>query len=457
MYIFQNALKNIVRNKGRNILLAAIIFAIIATTVVTLMITNTSNRIIDEYKSQFGVEVTITRNLERFIEMRHRGEVGLGENVTAAQYIAFADSSLLQYSVFESTALVENDALIPVGYSGNAILGGGYVTPATMMLKGNNWDDFTNGFRAVIDGRMPERVNECIISTEFAELNNIFAGDAIQLFGMVLTQDEGRVDPNEYNLTVTGIYYSSEEVTGGSISWGGTLTNRLNEILTISETIDNNSEGVSLLARYYLKHPSFLDDFEQECRAKGLQSMYDVAIDEDTYNAIVGPIEGMRGITVSFMAIVLTLGAVILILLSSIAIRERKYEIGVLRAMGMKKANVALGLWSEMVFITLFCLVLGIIAGSFIAQPVSNTLLTQQVENAQKLKELSSGGYFTMNIGDNSRAVDDDPIAEINVLLGIDTILQLVLISLLLASAAGFATIGRITKYEPIKILMERN
>ena len=98
MYIIQNALKNVVRNKGRNILLAAIIFAIIATTVVTLMITNTSDRIIDEYKSQFGLEVSISRNLARFIEMRQREEVGLGVDVTTAQYIAFADSDLLQYS-----------------------------------------------------------------------------------------------------------------------------------------------------------------------------------------------------------------------------------------------------------------------------------------------------------------------------------------------------------------------
>jgi len=457
IYILQNALKNIARNKGRNILLAAIIFAIIATTVVTLMITNTSDRIIDEYKSQFGLEVTISRNLERFIEMHHSGEVGLGEDVTTAQYIAFADSDLLQYSDFTSIAYIDSGVLIPVGQTANAIMGGGYVTSPTMMLQGNNWDDFTNGFRTVTSGVMPEQKNECIISAEFAELNDLSVGDTIQVYGMVLSEDDGRVAPTIYNLAVTGIYYSSDEVTSGTIGWGGPLTNRLNEILTVSETIDITTAGISLTARYYLKHPSYLEAFDEECRAKGLHPMFDVSIDEDTYNAIVGPVEGMRGITTTFMIIVLILGAVILILLSSIAIRERKYEIGVLRAMGMKKAKVAFGLWLEMVFITLFCLVLGIGAGSLAAQPVSDTLLTQQVENAQKLKELGGGGYFSMNIGDNSRAVDDDPIDEVNVTLGMDTILQLMIISILLASVAGLAAISRITKYEPIKILMERN
>jgi putative ABC transport system permease protein len=225
---------------------------------------------------------------------------------------------------------------------------------------------------------------------------------------------------------------------------------RQNEVLTVSETMP----GASVTARYYLNHPSDLDAFEQELREKGLHEIFDVNTDENIYNAIVGPIEGMRGIVMTFMIVVLILGAIILILLSSIAIRERKYEIGVLRAMGMKKAKVALGLWFEMIIITSFCLAIGIFAGSLVAQPISNELLAQQEENVQNIQDNFFAGR---DIASASRVVNDDPITEINVLLGIDTILQLMLISLLLASLAAFAAISRITKYEPIKILMERN
>ena len=460
MYIFENALKNIARNKGRNILLAAIIFAIIATTVVTLMIRNTSEKIIDEYKSMFGSEVSIEYNLQRFVEMRTKNEITREQNVTtlsSEQYIAFADSDLLQYSVFTSIVYVDSGSLVPVGQSGGTIAGGGYVTAPNMIMHGNNFDDFDNGFRAIVEGngRMPVRAGECVVSIEFAELNGLSPGDTINIYGMVMLEDEGQIDPAVYNLVVTGIYHSADEVTSGTIAWGGTLTNRLNEILTVSETIDNTSAGVAVTARYFLKNPSYLEAFEQEVRAKGLHTLFDVKTDEDTYNAIVGPVEGMRGVTTTFMVVVLILGAVILVLLSSIAIRERKYEIGVLRAMGMKKAKVALGLWSEMVIITLLCLIIGIGAGILAAQPVSNSLLARQVENAQKIKEADSG-YFMKQIGGDSRAVDDNPIEEINVMLGFDTILQIMLISLLLASVAGLAAISRITKYEPIKILMVR-
>jgi putative ABC transport system permease protein len=325
-----------------------------------------------------------------------------------------------------------------------------------MMLQGNSWADFTNGYRAVIDGEMPGKINECIVDTDFAELNGISVGDTIRLNGVVLSQDEGRVSPTEYNLVVTGIYLSTEDVDKGTIPWAGALMNRHNEILTVFDTIDNNSAGIAITATYYLKEPSYLEDFNAELRAKGLDSMFDVSIDEDTYNAVVGPVEGMRGISMTFMIIVLILGAVILVLLSSIAIRERKYEIGVLRAMGMKKAKVALGLWSEMIFITMFCLIIGIGVGSLVAQPVSDTLLLQQIENAQTIKEMG-GGYFSMEIGGSTKAVNDDPIDKVDVSLGTNTIAEIAVISLLLASLAAFTAISKITKYEPIKILMERN
>jgi len=458
MYIIQNAFKNVLRNKGRNILLAAIIFTIIATTIVTLMISNTSDRIINEYRNLFGTEVTISRNLERFIELRQREEVtrdGDYNIITPAQHMAFADSNYLQQTVFVNSALVNSDTLIAVGQSGGAMAGGGFASAPTMLLQGDNWDDFTNGYRIIIDGEMPKQINECIISTELAELNGLSVGDTIRLYGMVLFEDAGSINPKVYDLVITGIYFSQDDVNRGSASWGP-LSNRQNEILTIFETIDYNSAGVSLIARYFLKNPAYLEAFEQEVRAKGLHDMFDVSTDVETYNAIVGPIEGMREITRTFMIIVLILGAIILTLLSSIAIRERKYEIGVLRAMGMKKVKVALGLWYEMVFITIFCLIIGIGAGSLIAQPVSNSLLSRQIENAQRIQEMG-GGFFSVQIGETSRTIDDSPIDEINVLLGIDTMLQITFISLILASVAGLAAISRITKYEPIKILMERN
>ena len=90
--------------------------------------------------------------------------------------------------------------------------------------------------------------------------------------------------------------------------------------------------------------------------------------------------EGLAGVAKTFLIIVLALGSALLILVSILAMRERKYEIGVLRAMGMKKAKVAAGLVAEMLALTVFCLVLGFGVGSAAAQPIANGLLQKQGE-----------------------------------------------------------------------------
>ncbi|MCL2501164.1 MAG: FtsX-like permease family protein [Defluviitaleaceae bacterium] len=449
MYIIYNAFQNIGRNISRNILLASIVFAIIATTLVALMITNTSNRIIDEYKGQFGIEVTIERNTQTFVDMRQRGEASMGITITNEQYIAFADSNLLQRSVIMNGTLVYSETVTAIGQTGELTTGHGYAIAPTMQLQGNNWDDFKNGHRVLLPGGvMPSRINESIISEGLAELNGISVGDTIRLYGVVMEQAAAMgFVPAVYNLVITGIYFCVAESVS---TWGSTTLIRQNEILTVAETMP----GAQVIARYYLYHPSDLEAFEQELRVKGLHPIFDVNTDEHLYNAIVGPVEGMRGIVMTFMVVVFILGAIILILLSSIAIRERKYEIGVLRAMGMKKAKVALGLWFEMVIITAFCLIIGIFAGSLAAQPISNRLLVQQAENVQNIQD---NLFVGRDLGSFSRVVNDDPIIEIPVSLGIYTLLQLILISLFLASLAAFAAISKITKYEPIKILMERN
>ena len=57
-------------------------------------------------------------------------------------------------------------------------------------------------------------------------------------------------------------------------------------------------------------------------------------------------------------------------ILTVINIRDRKYEIGVLRAIGMPRWQVAIGLISEILIIVSFATVIGYAAGSLLIKPV---------------------------------------------------------------------------------------
>jgi len=201
-------------------------------------------------------------------------------------------------------------------------------------------------------------------------------------------------------------------------------------------------------AVYYLKRPDMLAEFEAELRGKGLPDDYAVRTDESAFDSVAGQVESLNNLALTFLIIVLVLGAVIILLMSVITVRERKYEIGVLRAIGMKKNKVALGLWTEIIIITCICFALGIGAGTVLSQPVSDAIMTGQAKSADT---------GSTSLADRLSAAEIEQNKNISVSVSKVTALEIFAISILLASVAGIASVSRITKYEPIKILMERN
>jgi len=210
------------------------------------------------------------------------------------------------------------------------------------------------------------------------------------------------------------------------------------------------SSSMEIDAVYYLKQPGMLSAFEAELRSKGLPDNFTVRTDESNLERMAGSIESLKSLAFTFLIIVLVLGAVIMVLLSAISIRERKYEIGVLRAMGMKKKKVALGLWVEIIAITCICFALGMGVGSLLSQPVSDTIMTGQAQSS------AAGSTSLADRLNEANGVTDETV-KINVSVNAVTALEIFAISILLASIAGIISVSRITKSEPIKILMERN
>jgi putative ABC transport system permease protein len=312
---------------------------------------------------------------------------------------------------------------------------------------------------------MYKNPGECIVSVDFAELNGIKLGDKIQVKSIITMVDGVPLD-EILTMTVAGIYYDlTDEYNSpmlASIRPPG--ENRRNEIFTSYETLreaTHVTRGYEVTASYYLKNPELLSEFEADLRAMGLSLDYMVTMNETSYQQIVAPVEGIRSISITFLIVVLVLGALILILLSSITIRERKYEIGVLRAMGMKKNKVATGLLCEMIALTVICLTLGLGIGAISSQPVADILLQQQIEAAESSNTNTNnspgtGGGMVM-IGGSNVSNNTPTLSEIDINLSGVAVAQIIGISLFLAVIASIVGIINITKYEPIKILMERN
>jgi len=463
MYIISNAMKNLLRNKGRNLLIAGVTLAIIISAVVTLTISNAAAKIIDDIRLDIGSKVDISFDLfSNYGQEKPR-------NLSMDEYIAYSESDYLQNTIFNVSMPAWSDTLFAVDdYEKGTRThemedGSGTIHFPTTSLAGNSSPDtmleFMESDREILPGgRMYEALNECIISEEIANLNGITVGDIIQI--------ESVFPPvKPYTLNVVGIYSDTTEEYENPMFGSLSYINRRNEIITSFDTVMavgwEDSYGLDMNTEYYLKNPDDLPKFEAEARAKGLPSGYNVSINQDAYDKVSGPMNGLKGVANTFMRVILILGGIVLVLISYLAIKERKYEVGVLRAMGMEKSKIAFGIFSEAVMITALCLVLGLGIGSVSAQPVANNLLAGQVEAAERVAAANdTGGKFLMSGGQtqtSDNASGFKPVSDIQVNLSADVIAQIIFIALALAALSGVVGIIRITKYEPLKILRERN
>ncbi|MFQ8599453.1 MAG: FtsX-like permease family protein [Oscillospiraceae bacterium] len=145
----------------------------------------------------------------------------------------------------------------------------------------------------------------------------------------------------------------------------------------------------------------------------------------------MAPVEKLSKISGVFLAVTLSLGAAVLILVSILSMRERKYEVGVLRAMGMKRSKVILGMLTETLAITAACLLIGLGTATAAAPPVADILMRQTTQS----EPVSSG--------------QGDRAAAVQIRMTASTAGEIGLVALLLAGISSAAGILYITRFEP--------
>lgn len=248
----------------------------------------------------------------------------------------------------------------------------------------------------------------------------------------------------------------------------------------------------SLKVTYVFADPDSYYTFEEDVRTLGLDESYVVSsTDLSAYENSVVPLDSMSTMTGVFLIVVLIIGAVILIVLNIFSVRERKYEIGVLTAMGMKKSKVAVQFITEIFMISIIAVIIGIVIGGVSSLPISNALLksqvaAQQAEQAEKAESFGGpmdgdfggrgqfaggfGGGFDM--GNMPEGMPEDIpdggfegmlsdannyISEVNSAMNLTVVFRMLLIAVGLTLVAGGASVLFIMRYEPLKILANRD
>ena len=464
MYIIANALKNLLRNKGRNILIAAVTLAIIMSAVVSLTINNASAKIIEQAKLDIASKVDIS------VDLFEHGKVG-NQTITIAEYMSYADSDYLRHTIYQA----EMQAWFGNFYAIGDFEKGAAPPPDPALvhapvgkLIGHSEPENIEGFgdyKHITEGRMFSALNECIITEELATHNELSIGDSLHI-------ESAYQAGKRFDLEIVGFYTQERDPM---LEWQMGIWEKMgyslpmmindNEIFTSFETLTavgwETADGLHMKLEYYLRNPDDLALFEAEVRAKGLPDVFGVTTNQAALDRVIGPLEGLRSAAMTFTTVILILGTLILILISYLAIRERKYEVGVLRAIGMERGKIAFGIFTEAIAITALCLLIALPIGAAAAQPMADRLLAGEVESAVEDATNSGGGGKVLMSGGQVQTDDAAagyrPISDIEVTVGFDVVLQIILIALALAAMSSVIGILRIAQYEPLKILRERN
>ena len=481
MYILKNAITSITRNKGRNILIGIIIMIISASVAVTLAINNTASSLIKSYKEKYQVEATISINRENMMKdfnpedkesskSNMKEMFSLANNISISDIEKYADSKYVKSYYYTQTVGVNaniekaemtsnsNNDMMDKRKDDNDDNKEGETT-TDFNLKGySSYDalsEFVSGNYKVTDGEVFEDFdsNNCLINSELATLNNLKVGDTITVTDTA---------NNTYDLVISGIYEEKEDTDSGMKMFA----NSANTIITSSNFISKMSEtnqdlAVTTSPTFILTSSAVVDKFSSELTSKGLNENLTVQTNLDQVENATSTISNVKTFAVTFLIITLIIGAVVLLIINMINIRERKYEIGVLRTIGMKKSKVCLQFVLELLIVAFASLLLGAFTGAMVSVPVSNSLLKNEItasqESSNNIQENFGHGGNKQNDRKFNGVANVEAFDSIDATVDMKVLLELLGIGLSLTLISSLSAILSIEKFSPLTILKERS
>lgn len=553
MFIFKNAWKSVIRNKGRNILIAIIVAIIAATATIGLAIRNAASQVEAQGLQATTVSATIGMDRSKMMEQAKSSQSSSSlskpdfksmrkqlakDSLSLSDYNKYAKASTAAVSTYysEQTSLDATDDFQPVESSDSSSSSSSSSSDSDSSSKSSsssnsndskapggggmmgqmNSGDFTltgfssdtavknasNGTFTMTSGKVfgytSASDGQIIISKALADFNNLKVGSTVSVSKTI--DDSTKT----YKLTVSGIYKNTKtSSTSAQGPMGGTSQDADNQIYTSvatlkklglsSESSSANSNGTQLNYTYILGSDTAYNTFKKDVKKTGLSSAYTVSsADVDAYESSLTPMKNLSSFTLTFLLIVLGVGAAILIVLNLFNVRERKYEVGVMTAIGVKKPKVALQFVVELLIVTMVGLGIGAIGGAAAAKPVSNQLLSSQVSSQQTQQASqqqqfgrsadvggapgAGGALSNSSSGTNSaQAQNAAPaapnstgttgssakatsyVSSLDATVNPGVVGELILIGLGLTLISSLAGIIFVMRYEPLQILAERS
>ncbi|RJZ14333.1 ABC transporter permease [Listeria monocytogenes] len=216
--------------------------------------------------------------------------------------------------------------------------------------------------------------NVAMVEENLAEENDWKVGDSF-----TVTSSDGNT---KITLKIVGIYKTTD--SGSDMAQNFSFLNPYNKVYvpyTIANTIKGSDYKNTVdSAVYTMDDAANISAFEKE--AKKVDSIdwdtFKLDANDTLYQQMIGPINSVASFSKNVVYIVSIAGALILGLLVMMQVRDRKYEMGVLLAIGEKRGKLIAQFFVEILIVALVSFGLAAASSHYVAQLAGNQLLAQQ-------------------------------------------------------------------------------
>lgn len=305
-----------------------------------------------------------------------------------------------------------------------------------------------------------ETANAVMIEESLADTNEIKVGDTIKI--------TASNDGDKIELTVVGIY-KAENLTSSNISGMGVsldynkLYIKYDTALSIKEKaaeetkdstamfrgVTNSSSGIDEVV-FKVDDPANVDSVLEFAENTEIDlEKFKLDANTEEYEQMIKPIENVASFAKILVVIVTIAGALIIMLILMLWIKERTYETGIFLSLGESKFKIVLQYAVEVLLIAIVAFSLSIFTGNIISEKVGDILLEKEIstlnEESEKMPQI--GGRF------ERENQNTEVISDIDVSVNIEVIMQLYGFGILIVLISSIIPTILVFRYKPKKIL----
>lgn len=325
------------------------------------------------------------------------------------------------------------------------------------MFDGSQPASFDTGEEIMVEGRMlseEEMANGgrvILIEERFADLNRLAVGDSLELIYPEVSGQSYKVDHE-----IVGIYSSEVDVSGDALRSGDPtlfVANKFYVPLSMMTAIgysQSEADHLFLLDNAIrLRDPERKNEFEEEVNDILNLRYGELDANDDIYETVTGPLETVGLISNLAIGIILVTGGLIIGLITALTVNERRSEVGILLAIGERKAKIVMQFVMEVLIIAVVTFALSIISGNLIGQVISDSPITAefiQTDDLEYYGTKGGKGYTEMDI--------DQP--ELMVSLNLQVVATLFGVGILLSVISTIIPSLYVMRYNPKQILSSK-